>query len=161
MMTKRRILRLAGIASAAILGSSMGIAFATPGVGVSGTVLGQGLAMERVKTRGNQPYDVVVQSITIAAGGHTGWHTHPGIAVAIVKQGALTVYDADDPSCSPERYEAGDVYVDAGYGHVHIAFADADTETEVLVTYLDVPPAEEGEAPAIRINADDPGNCAF
>jgi quercetin dioxygenase-like cupin family protein len=152
---KRRILRFVGIASTVILGlSTAGVAVATPGSGASGAVLGKGTAMEKVKTRGNQPYDVVVQSITIARGGHTGWHTHPGIAVAVVKQGALIVYDGDDASCTPQRYAAGDVYVDPGYGHVHIAYADPDTDTEVLVTYLDVPIGG-----VIRIDQDDPGNC--
>ena len=62
---------------------------------------------EKVRSHSNQPYDVVVQQITIAPGGHTGWHTHPGNAVAAIKSGTLTIYDGDDPSCSGRDYPAG------------------------------------------------------
>ena len=134
-----------------------GIAVATPGSGASGTILARGLAVEKVKTRGNQPYDVVAQQIVIAPGGHTGWHTHPGTAVAVVKAGALTIYDGDDPSCSPRTFEAGDVYVDPGYGHVHIGRNEGTVPLEILVTYLDV---AAGGGP-VRIDAPDPGNCSF
>jgi hypothetical protein len=30
----------------------------------------------------------------IVSGGSTGWHSHPGPAVVIVKSGSLTLYDA-------------------------------------------------------------------
>jgi quercetin dioxygenase-like cupin family protein len=157
---KRRDIRFMGIASAVIVGlSAAGVAFATPGSGVTGMVAGRGTAVEKVKTRGNEPYDVIVQSITIAPGGHTGWHTHPGIAVAVVTSGGLTVYDGDDRSCTAQLYEAGDVYVDPGYGHVHIARNEGAVPTVVLVTYLDVPTDEP--TTVIRIDADDPGNCSF
>jgi hypothetical protein len=155
---KTRNLPFAGIAGAVILGlAAPGVAFGTPGSGATATTAVRGSTDEKVRTRGNQPYDVVVQEITIAPGGHTGWHTHPGIVVVVVKSGALTVYDADDTSCSPQSYGAGLAYVDPGYGHVHIARNEGAVEpTVVLVTYLDVPIGEP-----VRIDADDPGNCSF
>lgn len=157
---KRRSTAVAAIVSAVVLESStVGVAFATPGAGVEGIVAGRGTAAEKVKTRGNQPYSVVVQSITIAPGGHTGWHTHPGIAVAVVASGGLTIYDGDDRSCTPQLYEAGEVYVDPGYGHVHLGRNEGPIPTVVLVTYLDVP--TDAPTTAIRIDMDDPGNCAF
>jgi quercetin dioxygenase-like cupin family protein len=157
---KRRNVRFAGIASTVILGLFIaGLARATAGSGASASILGTGVAEEKVKTRGNQPYDVVVQSITITPGGHTGWHTHPGIAVAVVTSGVLTVYDADDRSCSPQHYGDGQAYVDPGYGHLHIARNEGNIPTEVLVTYLDVPIGG-----GVRIDvpeSDLPGNCPF
>lgn len=147
------LIALASVAAAALTG----IAVATPGSGASATVLARGLATEKVKTRGNQPYDVVVQQLTIAPGGHTGWHTHPGTAVAVIKAGALTIYDADDPSCSPRRFGAGDAYVDPGYGHVHLGRNEGTAPLEIVVTYVDVP---AGGGP-VRIDAPDPGNCSF
>lgn len=132
-----------------------GIAVATPGSGASSTILARGLAQEKVKTRGNQPYDVVVQQISIAPGGHTGWHTHPGSAIAIVKAGTLTIYDADDPTCTARAFHAGDTYIDPGYGHVHIGRNEGSVPLEIVVTYVDVP-AGGG---AVRIDAPDPGVC--
>lgn len=149
--------RSAGIASAVILGlATAGAASATPGSGAAGTITGRGTAVEKVNTRDNQPYDVVTQSITIAPAGHTGWHTHPGVAVAVVTHGELTVYDGDDRSCTAQTFGVGDVYVDPGYGHVHVARNESATvPTVVLVTYLDVPIGG-----SVRIDADDPGNCS-
>lgn len=133
-----------------------GIAVATPGSGASGAIVARGLATEKVKTRGNEPYEVVVQQITIAPGGHTGWHTHPGNAMAIIKSGTLTIYDGDDPSCTPKTFSAGDVYIDPGYGHVHIGRNEGTEPLEILVTYVDV---TAGNGP-VRIDAEDPGNCS-
>lgn len=133
-----------------------GIALGTAGSGVAGSVVARGTSEDKVKTRGNQPYDVVVQSITIAPGGHTGWHTHPGIAIAVVKSGTLTIYHADDETCTAHDVSAGRVYIDHGYGHVHIGRNEGTTTLELSVTYLDVPIGG-----AFRIDAADPGNCSF
>lgn len=132
-------------------------ALATPGSSASGTILARGLAVDKVKTRGNEPYDVVVQQISIAPGGHTGWHTHPGTAVAVIKSGTLTIYDSDDRSCTGRSYGAGTVYVDPGYGHAHIGRNESESAPlEVLVTYLDVAPGG-----GVRIDTPDPGSCSF
>lgn len=146
-------------AAAVLCLAAAGAALASPGSGVTSSILGRGLAEEKVRMRSNLPYDVVVQSITIAPGGSTGWHTHPGIAVAVVKSGALTVYDSDDASCSPQRYGANHVYVDPGYGHVHIGRNEGTVPTEIVVTYLDVP--LDVPDTGVRIDAPVPGNCAF
>lgn len=130
---------------------------ATPGSGVSSTIVARGEATDKVKTRGNQPYDVVVQHISIAPGGHTGWHTHPGVAVAVVTSGTLTIYDSDDRTCTGRDYGAGEVYLDPGYGHVHLGRNESETTPlEITVTYLDVPTGA-----GIREDAADPGNCSF
>jgi quercetin dioxygenase-like cupin family protein len=141
------------VAAAAVTG----VAVATPGSGASGPILARGLATEKVKTRGNQPYEAVVQEITIAPGGHTGWHTHPGNAIAIIKSGTLTIYDGDDRSCTPKTFNEGDVYIDPGYGHVHIGRNEGSGPLEILVTYIDV---AAGSGP-VRLDAEDPGNCSI
>jgi quercetin dioxygenase-like cupin family protein len=134
-----------------------GVALATPGSGVTASIIARGVATEKVKTRGNQPYEAVVQEITIAPGGHTGWHTHPGNAIAIIKSGTLTIYDGDDPSCTPKTFNGGDVYIDPGYGHVHIGRNEGSAPLEILVTYIDV---AAGNGP-VRLDAEDPGNCSL
>ena len=130
---------------------------ATPGSGATGTILARGQAVEKVKSHGNDPYDVVVQHISIAPGGQTGWHTHPGNALAVIKSGALTIYDGDDPSCTARTFQAGEVYLDPGRGHVHMGRNESTTtQLEILVTYLDVPLGG-----GIREDAANPGNCSF
>lgn len=101
--------------------------------------------------------ETVMQQIVIAPGGSTGWHSHPGPAVALVKAGELTVYSSDDPSCTGRAYPAGQAFVDSGRGHVHMARNLSLTENaEVWVTYFDVPVGG-----SVRIDGIDPGNCTF
>jgi hypothetical protein len=59
----------------------------------------------RIDTKGES--DVWMLENRIAPGGTFGWHSHPGPSLVIVKTGALTLYRADDPSCTPEVVEAG------------------------------------------------------
>jgi hypothetical protein len=70
------------------------------------------------KTKG--PSDLFVQSNVWVPGGSTGWHTHPGHSLIIVTAGTVTVYDADDPSCTPQVYTVGMGLVDAGGDHIHL-----------------------------------------
>ena len=100
--------------------------------------------------------DTVMQQIVIGPGGHTGWHSHPGPAIALIKNGELTLYSGDDPTCTGRTFGAGQGFVDSGQGHVHIARNLTSQNTEVWVTYLDVPPGG-----SVRIDAADPGNCRF
>ena len=101
--------------------------------------------------------ETVVQQIVLAPGGHTGWHSHPGPVVVLVKSGQLSFYDGDDPSCSVRTYSAGQSFVDSGQGHVHIARNESATDNlEVWPVYFDVPPGG-----AFRIDVPDPGNCSF
>lgn len=157
MKRKGWILSIAVSAAIAIglIGSEVALGTAGSGV-VAAPVIARGTGDEKVKTRGNQPYDVVVQRVTIAAGGHTGWHTHPGMAIVVVMSGTLTIYHADDRSCSPNVFTAGRVFVDEGYGAVHIGRNEGATTLELSVTYLDVPIGQP-----FRIDAPRPGNCSF
>lgn len=105
----------------------------------------------------NDAQETVVQQIVIAPGGHTGWHSHPGPVVVLLKSGALTFYSGDDPACAPRTYSAGQAFIDSGQGHVHIAKNLSTTENvELWATYFDVPPGG-----AFRLDALDPGNCSF
>jgi quercetin dioxygenase-like cupin family protein len=81
------IMRLIVICAAAALLVAAGVASATPGSGVTAPVLARGLLGEqlKLKIKKKDRSDVVVQQLTIAPGGHTGWHTHPGVVVVVVK----------------------------------------------------------------------------
>ena len=101
--------------------------------------------------------ETVIQQIVIAPGGHTGWHSHPGPVVVLVKSGQMAFYDGDDPTCAARIYSAGEAFVDSGQGHMHIARNESATENlEVWATYFDVPAGG-----AFRIDVPDPGNCGF
>lgn len=108
--------------------------------------------------------ETVVQQITIGPGGQTGWHSHPGPVVILIKAGKMSFYDADDPTCTVRTYAAGQAFVDSGQGHVHIARNESTTQNlEVWATYFDVPPPPPPPASPnnFRIDAPAPGNCSF
>jgi quercetin dioxygenase-like cupin family protein len=169
--------RLTAVALAVTVGGvAVGTAIATPGTGILGApILARGTLEadhghhghthkrhRPVKLTLEKPSDVAVQQVTIAPGGSTGWHSHPGPAVVIVKSGSFTLYDGDDRKCRGTTYSVepgslvGKVFIDEGRGHVHIGRNEGSTNTELYVTYLDVP---AGALP--RIDVPDPGNCRF
>jgi len=101
------------------------------------------------------PSDYYIVTNTVAAGGYSGWHTHPGPSVVLVKSGVATVYDGDDPSCTPKTYAAGSGFVDPGDGHIHMVRNEG---AAVLITqaFQIIPTGA-----ARRIDAVSPGNCPF
>ncbi|MGW3624682.1 cupin domain-containing protein [Streptomyces sp. NPDC000880] len=107
---------------------------ATPGSGVSGTVLAQGVSQETLKLKTNGRTDVVVRTITVAPGGSTGWHHHPGQLLAVVKSGTLT-RTLDD--CSVEVTPAGTAFIEpSGATHRHIGRNLGSEPVVLYVTYL-------------------------
>ncbi|MFN2517143.1 MAG: cupin domain-containing protein [Pyrinomonadaceae bacterium] len=100
--------------------------------------------------------ETVMQQVIIAPGGYTGWHSHPGPVVVLVKAGTLTFYAGDDPTCTGRVYTAGQAFIDRGQGHVHIGRNEGSENLELWSAYFDVPPGSP-----FRIDAPNPGNCAF
>ena len=86
----------------------------------------------KVKLTVAVPADVYVVHNTAAPGGNSGWHTHPGPSVVVIKTGTATVYDSDGSSCTATVYQAGTGFVDAGGGHVHLV---ANLGSEPLETF--------------------------
>jgi quercetin dioxygenase-like cupin family protein len=73
----------------------------------------------KLKAKGDS--DLYVTQHTFPVGAHTGWHTHPGPSLITVVSGALTVYEASNPtSCTPVTYTAGQSFTDIGCGDVHL-----------------------------------------
>jgi len=85
----------------------------------------------------------------------TGWHSHPGPSVVVVKTGTATVYEGDDPSCTPHTYPAGTAFIDHGGGHVHLVRNEGTDSLEVYA--FQIIPAGESR----RIDAASPGYCPF
>ena len=107
-----------------------------------------------VEIKAKDPLDVAVQSITFQAGGHSGWHRHPGPVFIQVKSGTMTFYESDDPACVGIVRTAGQGYLDTGE-HAHIARNESLAPATNIVTYF-APPGS-----SLRIDAPAPGNCSF
>jgi quercetin dioxygenase-like cupin family protein len=147
-----------------------GVALATPGSGTTGIVVARSTFTDRVDLllsvkhdeRGRESVqvrnsqDTVMQQIIFAPDGHSGWHSHPGPAVILIKSGELTFYQEEAGRCVSRTYSAGEALIDSGQGHAHLAHNTSAGETEVWVTYFDVP---AGGSPRIDVPAA-PEACA-
>lgn len=98
--------------------------------------------------------DVVVTSHSVIPGGYSGWHSHPGLSIVSVTQGAVWLYDADDPTCAPSIVPAGHGFVEAG-DHVHILRNEGGVEARWTTTSIR-PAGSAG-----RVDQPSPGNCLF
>jgi quercetin dioxygenase-like cupin family protein len=98
--------------------------------------------------------DVYVREITIAPGGQTGWHVHPGPAFVSIKSGVATEYSGEDETCSPIVHLAGTGFMETS-GHVHNVRNEGTVPVDLVMLFL-VP---HGVAP--RIDMPNPGNCPF
>jgi quercetin dioxygenase-like cupin family protein len=105
-----------------------------------------------LRTKGDS--DVIVTENRVAPGGTFGWHSHPGPSLSVVKSGTLSFYRADDPTCTAEVYQAGDVLIDPGNA-VHIGRNEGSVDLVLIVTRL-IP-----DGAAARIDEPAPGNCGF
>src|SRR5437899_37269 len=55
--------------------------------------------------------DVAMAQITVDPGGSSGWHSHPGGAIIVVKQGSLTVNRSVGSQCQTTTYSAGQAFI--------------------------------------------------
>lgn len=136
------------LTAAAVVGLSVvigtGTATATPGSGVTSVTLAD-------KVIGNTDY--VVKEITIAAGGSTGWHYHPGPVYGVVRQGVLTHNGSD---CFLDGiYHAGQFIKEGnGSGYIHIGRNLGSTPVILDVLY------EDPVGSPLAVDAPNPG-CSF
>lgn len=100
--------------TAAVAGLSVAVlpatANATPGNGVTAVTIFDHVVGDT---------DYVLKEITLAPGGSTGWHYHPGQVYGYVKQGVLS---HNESSCASDGvYHTGQfISEESGSGHVHI-----------------------------------------
>jgi quercetin dioxygenase-like cupin family protein len=99
--------------------------------------------------------DIAVADITIAPGGYSGWHYHPGPVLVVVKTGAITFYRGDDKNCAGTRYPAGTSFTEQG-GAVANARNEGTVEATSVATYF-APPGSGTSG--LRIDAAKPENC--
>jgi len=139
-----------------------GNVLATPGSGVTTTILGKSLFNEidinahtipadlwqaRIKTQGLS--DVYVVDNKFAVGSTTGWHSHPGPSLVLVTAGTLTNYSSDDPTCAPQVYTVGQSFVDPGGGDSHMVRNEGSVAAEdIAVQLLPTGAIRKTDAPA-------------
>ena len=102
----------------AVSGILTAVAFGTAPSGQSATVLSSGrladtgmINTERIKLQVKDPADVTHFTVTYAAGGVSGWHSHPGVIIATVRSGKLVREVGCDAAIV---YAAGDTFVESG-----------------------------------------------
>jgi len=149
-MTKTRSKRTQILAAVALCAVVSGIAWATPQLGVTSTILNGGPTLlgevhldssaldydhdVKLKTKGES--DVYVVHNRIVPGGHTGWHMHPGISIISVKSGTATEYHADEPN-TPHVYNAGAAFAE-NTGEAHLIRNEGTVDLE-LVAFQIIP----------------------
>jgi quercetin dioxygenase-like cupin family protein len=142
---------------------------ATPAVGFTSEPLGRGTYASHGSLALKSGLDIVTSRITLTQGGSSGWHSHPGGAIAIVQQGELTVYalagkrdheqdenqgdQEGDLHCVITRYIHGQSFIER-IGDVVDAVNTGSTDTILLVTFPGVPVGGSS-----RIDQMDPGVC--
>jgi quercetin dioxygenase-like cupin family protein len=141
---------LLGVVGAAVYG---GIALATPPSGLTNLPLARGTDVSHGTIPLQVGTDVTMAQITVVPGGSSGWHSHPGGAIIIVKQGELTVYRAIGSRCEISKYSAGQAFVERP-GEVDQVI---NTGTVPYVLYVTFPRVPEGDS--ARIDEADPGTC--
>ncbi len=130
----KRGLVLAAAAAVIAGGLSVAAVVAAPGTGVVGPLVARS-TFDLISTNQTAGLEAAVQEITIAPGGHTGWHSHPGGTVILVESGIFTIYNG---TCTATNVSAGRGIVEPG-GQVQLARNNSATEPLVLtVVYLDL-----------------------
>jgi len=135
------------VAACAIGGIAVGIVRATPGHGITTTIIAGPSLLDDVqvvnqtpdhgvmiKTRGQS--DVYVVFNRIAPGGDTGWHSHPGPSVVSVVSGQASELRSDSPDVTV--HSAGTAFMDEGGDHAHNIVNKGDTDL-VLVAFQILP----------------------
>jgi hypothetical protein len=153
MKSKRRWAVLAVVVAAAGAGAST--VLATPQAGVTTTTVGTAsLPPEQIQSYFRQPTptwppsfwsamvrthgitDLYVVDNVIAPGGTTGWHTHAGPSLIIVKTGTVTNYRAEANRCAGVDYPAGTAFVDGGGNDVHELKNNTTSPVETIAVQL-------------------------
>jgi quercetin dioxygenase-like cupin family protein len=134
--TRREFFELATMTAAAVvIAGAAGPAGATPPSGkVTRTPLAQGRIEERLAMNTAGPSDFYIQLVALEPGADTGWHSHPGFALDIVKSGALTWY-LEGVECTGQRVKAGEAFFVAP-GVTHLARNEGSEPAEAYITYL-------------------------
>jgi len=119
-------------------------ALATPPAGVvSNVILAQGTTVislkEKIAVGDNWNLDLenkgqsefYMQDLVVGPGGHTGWHSHPGLLLITVREGSIDFYDKD---CVKRTYGAGQSFTESA--EPHNALNPGSGNAHLLVAYI-------------------------
>lgn len=123
------------IGAVAVICGSVGLALATPIVGLIAPVIAVGNQAADLHARGiaetgsGEPFKATLETegpatvsiqdfafagSTSAQTSQNGWHSHPGMVVVTLLSGSIRWYDKD---CEPKDYKAGDSWVEGSQLH--------------------------------------------
>ena len=127
------------------------LVWATPTSGISQVILSLGLydginADARLHPKDNHSgwkaslkvsgaTHIAVNSNVAAPGATSGWHSHPGLSIVTVTEGAVWDYSAEDPNCKPRIITAGHGYVEPG-NHVHLVRNEGAVDAKWVTTAI-------------------------
>jgi quercetin dioxygenase-like cupin family protein len=126
---------------------------ATPPAGLTNIALARGTDTGHGTFRLRPGTDVAMAQITVNPGGSSGWHSHPGGAIIIVKEGTLTVYSPVRHRCRTTTYSAGQAFIERPR-EVDDVLNTGSVPYVLYVTFLNVP---AGGSP--RTDEPNPGTC--
>jgi quercetin dioxygenase-like cupin family protein len=146
---------LVGLATAGLLVSVVAVASADPGSGFTSVLIGRGQTDQSFKIHQRKANDVVTAQNTLAPGGFSGWHSHPGTVVLVVQSGEFTLFSerVKGGKCTVHTYSAGQVYLEQP-GDEENAVNHGTVPAVLAVTFFNVPHGGSN-----RIERTDPGNC--
>jgi quercetin dioxygenase-like cupin family protein len=171
MDTSSLLRHLALIAALALVPVAAGVALATPGLGLTPTIVARGTSEEAFSVKGaihkakiqrakaiiacglDRQCDFVFQTITFQPAGQTGWHSHPGVLFVTVETGAVTRYESN---CERNTFVAGQSFIERGREHVIFVRNEGSTPAKVQIAY--VVPAGTDNA-GLRIDQPAPEGC--
>ena len=98
---------------------------------------------------------MVAAQNTLAPGGFSGWHSHPGTVVLVVQSGEFTLFSerVKGGKCTVHTYSSGQVYLEQP-GDEENAVNNGTVPAVLAVTFFNVPHGGSN-----RIERTDPGNC--
>jgi quercetin dioxygenase-like cupin family protein len=118
------------IGATAVVAALAGIAYATPIVGLASPLFSVGQHASDIRTHGaghtlsgaefevrlstEGPSTMSNQDAAYAAGGHNGWHSHPGMVAVTIVSGAIQWFDEN---CVETDYKAGDSWTEGSQLH--------------------------------------------
>ena len=103
---------------------------------------------------GSTACDTAYQQLTIAPGGYTGWHTHPGPTFVAVAQGEGTLYHGMS-GCPATKYATGAGFMQPPT-EIHNMRNEGSTPL-VLWAFYALPPGTSNAA--IRVDQPRPAEC--
>lgn len=135
-----RVVLAGAIVACAFGGIALQFAWATPGAGISTTILAGPSLLEEGKIKAESEInkvelefegftDMYVVHNRIVPGGHTGWHSHPGPSIITVRAGTASEYHGDDDD--PHVHAAGTSFLEPA-NTVHLLRNEGTTDLELV-----------------------------